>query len=309
MRFYRGSGAFREEIEKSVLTLGNFDGVHIGHQQIFQRVIERSKELDAPSIVYTFEPHPLKILQPDRFFPLITTMDEKKGIIEKTGIDILICEHFTREFALKSPPDFVKEILRQRLRAQEIFIGPDYRFGMKREGNAELLRTLGKKWDIETVILDNIRLDGIEVRSTTIRTFIQTGKIREAARLLGRFYAVESEVIRGRGRGKSLGIPTANLKPNKELFPASGIFAVRVFFQGKQFAGVLNIGTNPTFRDQALSLEVYIMDFSAEIYGETIRIEFVEKLRDEETFPNAGALVEQIQRDIHEAREVLGGSP
>jgi riboflavin kinase/FMN adenylyltransferase len=308
MRFYWGSGEFREEIERSVLTLGNFDGVHLGHQQIFQRVIERSRELGAPSIVYTFEPHPLKILQPERFFPLITTIEEKRGIIEKTGIDILICESFTQEFALQAPPDFVKDILHERLKAHEIFIGLDYRFGMKREGNAGLLKALGKKWGIETVILDNIKLDGVEVRSTTIRTYIQSGKVREASRLLGRFYALEGEVIRGKGRGKELGIPTANLKPNKELFPASGIFAVWVFFQGKRFPGVLNIGTNPTFRDQALSLEVYIMDFHDEIYGENLRIEFVEKLRDEKTFPDADALVEQIQKDIVKAREALQSS-
>jgi len=308
MRFYRGSGEFREEIERSVLTLGNFDGVHLGHQQIFQRVIEKRRELGAPSIVYTFEPHPLKILQPERFFPLITTIEEKRGIIEKTGIDILICESFTQEFALQAPPDFVKDILHERLKAHEIFIGLDYRFGMKREGNAGLLKALGKKWGIETVILDNIKLDGVEVRSTTIRTYIQSGKVREASRLLGRFYALEGEVIRGKGRGKELGIPTANLKPNKELFPASGIFAVWVFFQGKRFPGVLNIGTNPTFRDQALSLEVYIMDFHDEIYGENLRIEFVEKLRDEKTFPDADALVEQIQKDIVKAREALQSS-
>ena len=309
MRFYRGSGGFAEEIEQSVLTLGNFDGVHVGHQQIFKRVIGRSAELGAPSIVYTFEPHPLKVLQPGKFFPLITTIDEKRRIIEKVGIDILICEDFTREFALKSPPDFVKEILHERLKAHEIFIGPDYRFGMRREGNAGLLKTLGKKWGIETVILDDIKMDGVEVRSTTIRTYIQSGKVREASRLLGRFYSLEGEVIRGKGRGKPLGIPTANLRPNKELFPASGIFAVWVFFQGKRFPGVLNIGTNPTFRDQELSLEVYIMDFHDEIYGENLRIEFVEKLRDEKAFSDAGALVEQIQRDIGKAREVLGGSP
>jgi riboflavin kinase/FMN adenylyltransferase len=308
MRFYRASGEFREEIERSVLTLGNFDGVHLGHQQIFQRVIEKRRELGAPSIVYTFEPHPLKILQPERFFPLITTIEEKRGIIEKTGIDILICESFTQEFALQAPPDFVKDILHERLKAHEIFIGLDYRFGMKREGNAGLLKALGKKWGIETVILDNIKLDGVEVRSTTIRTYIQSGKVREASRLLGRFYALEGEVIRGKGRGKELGIPTANLKPNKELFPASGIFAVWVFFQGKRFPGVLNIGTNPTFRDQALSLEVYIMDFHDEIYGENLRIEFVEKLRDEKTFPDADALVEQIQKDIVKAREALQSS-
>jgi riboflavin kinase/FMN adenylyltransferase len=308
MRFYRGSGEFREEIERSVLTLGNFDGVHLGHQQIFQRVIERRRELGASSIVYTFEPHPLKILQPERFFPLITTIEEKRGIIEKTGIDILICESFTQKFALQAPPDFVKDILHERLKAHEIFIGLDYRFGMKREGNAGLLKALGKKWGIETVILDNIKLDGVEVRSTTIRTYIQSGKVREASRLLGRFYALEGEVIRGKGRGKELGIPTANLKPNKELFPASGIFAVWVFFQGKRFPGVLNVGTNPTFRDQALSLEVYIVDFHDEIYGENLRIEFVEKLRDEKTFPDADALVEQIKKDIVKAREALQSS-
>ena len=308
MRFYRGSGKFAEEIGQSVLTLGNFDGVHVGHQQIFKRVIGRSAELGAPSIVYTFEPHPLKVLQPGKFFPLITTIDEKRRIIEKVGIDILICEDFTREFALKSPPDFVKEILHERLKAHEIFIGPDYRFGMRREGNAGLLKTLGEKWSIETVILDNIKQDGVEVRSTTIRAYIQSGKVQEASRLLGRFYALEGAVIRGKGRGKTIGIPTANLKPNKELFPASGIFAVWVFFQGKRFPGVLNIGTNPTFRDQALSLEVYIMDFRDEIYGKNLRIEFVEKLRDEKAFSDAGALVEQIRGDVIKAREVLGGN-
>lgn len=305
MRFYRGSGEFKEKIERSILTLGNFDGVHLGHQQIFQKVIARSKEVGATSIVYTFEPHPLKVLQPKKFFPLITTIEEKKKIIDEVGIDILICEDFTEEFALKSPINFVREILHERLRAEEVFIGPDYRFGMKREGDAKLLMQLGGKWNIKTEVLDNIKLDGIEVRSTTIRNYIQTGRVREASRLLGRFYTLEGEVITGKERGRSLGIPTANVKPNKELFPSSGVFAVWVSYQGERLGGVLNIGTNPTFKDEALSLEVYILDFDREIYGKNLGIAFIEKLRDERTFPSAHGLVEQIQEDISKAREVL----
>lgn len=305
MKFYLGSDSLDEKIVKSVLTLGNFDGVHLGHQYIFQKVIETSKKLKATSIVYTFEPHPLKLLQPYRFFPLITTIEEKKNVIEKIGIDILICERFTQEFALKTPNDFVKEILHDCLKAEVIIVGPDYRFGIKREGNAELLKNLGKELGIETVILDNIKLDGIEVRSTTIRNYIQQGMVKEASRLLGRYYSLEGVVIKGKGRGKSLGVPTANLKPKKELYPSSGIFAVWVFFQNERFEGVLNIGTNPTFKEQELSLEVHIIDFDSEIYGETIKIEFVAKIRDEKIFPDPSALVGQIHRDILKTREVL----
>jgi riboflavin kinase/FMN adenylyltransferase len=176
---------------------------------------------------------------------------------------------------------------------------------MKREGDADLLKTLGEKWGIEIRVLDNVKLDGVDVRSTTIRNYIQTGRVKEASRFLGRSYSLEGEVIKGKARGKNLGIPTANLRPNKELFPSSGIFAVWVFFRGQQLSGLLNIGTNPTFKDQVLSLEVYILDFQGEIYGENLKIAFIEKLRDEKAFPNANALVEQIQRDIVKAREVL----
>ncbi len=305
MKVFKGASQIEEKLKNPVVAIGNFDGVHLGHQAIFRKVIERANEIGGLSVVYTFDPHPLKVLQPDRFFPLITTREEKERVIEWTGIDVLISEKFTKEFAQLSTDEFVKEILCNKVQAKEVFIGPDYRFGRGRKGTTDLLRSLGKSCGLKIGILNNVEVDGVEVRSTMIRNYVLEGKVREAAKFLGRGYTMGGKVIEGTAQGRKMGIPTANLKPVKDLYPRSGVFAVKVIMEDDYVQGVLNIGTNPTFPGKDFSLEVHILDFDQDIYGSDIELILVEKIRDEKKFETLELLVEQIKEDIKKARKIL----
>ena len=305
MKIFEGASQIKESLKNPVVTIGNFDGVHVGHQALFKKVIERAHALGGVSVVYTFDPHPLKVMEPDRFFPLITTEVEKERVIEWSGIDVLIREKFTRDYAALSTEHFVRDILCNRMHAREVFIGPDYRFGKGRTGTTDVLRSLGEECGLSVGILENVEVDGTEVRSTLIRTCILEGRVREAARFLGRGYTLRGNVVRGSALGRKLGVPTANLQPEKDLYPRSGIFAVRVFVKDYYLQGVLNIGSNPTFPDKGFSLEVHIIDFEQDIYGAQIELIFVEKLRDEQKFETPELLVKQIQKDIEQAHNIL----
>jgi len=282
MKIFEGASQIEENLKNPVVAIGNFDGVHLGHQAIFRKVIERANKIGGLSVVYTFDPHPLKVLQPDRFFPLITTREEKERVIEWTGIDVLISEKFTKEFAQLSTDEFVKEIICNKVQA-----------------------SLGKSCGLKIGILNNVEVDGVEVRSTMIRNYVLEGKVREAAKFLGRGYTMGGKVIEGTAQGKKMGIPTANLKPVKDLYPRSGVFAVKVILEDDYVQGVLNIGTNPTFPGKDFSLEVHILDFDQDIYGSDIELILVEKIRDEKKFETPELLVQQIKEDIKKARNIL----
>ena len=305
MKIFEGASEIKEKLENPVVAIGNFDGVHLGHQAIFRKVIERANKIGGLSVVYTFDPHPLKVLQPDRFFPLITTREEKERVIEWTGIDVLISEKFTKEFSQLSTDEFVRDVLCDKVQAKEVYIGPDYRFGRGREGTTELLKSLGENCGLKIGILENVKVDGVEVRSTVIRNCVLEGKVREAAKFLGRGYTLGGKVVEGTAQGKKMGIPTANLQPIKDLYPQSGIFAVKVIVEDDYLKGVLNIGTNPTFPEKEFSLEVHILDFDRDIYGSNIEIVFVDKIREEKKFETPELLVEQIKEDITKARRIL----
>ncbi len=306
MKIFEGSSQITEKLKNPVVTIGNFDGVHLGHQALFTRIIDRARTIGGVSVVYTFDPHPLKVLQPQRSFPLITTREEKQQAIERYGIEVLVREHFSEAFAQLSMVDFVGDVLCGALQAKEVFIGPDYRFGKGRTGTTDLLKSLGERCGLTVSILSNIEVDGVEVRSTMIRNLILEGRVNETARFLGRPYTLKGEVITGHAIGRRIGIPTANLDPEKELYPRSGIFAVRVLVDQRTAKGVLSIGSNPTFPGKGYSLEVHILDFTGELYGKQIELIFIQKLRDEKKFESPAELVEQIRRDIEEARMVLG---
>ncbi len=305
MIVYEGASQIKEELKNPVMTIGNFDGVHLGHQELFKKIIKRARAIGGVSVVYTFDPHPLKVLVPDRFFPLITTREEKEKVIEWTGVDVLIREEFTREFSQCSTDEFVRNVICNRIHAQEVFIGPDYRFGKGRKGTTDLLKSLGEHCGLTVGILGNVEVDGIEVRSTMIRNYLLEGKVREAAKFLGRGYTLRGKVVGGKAQGREMGIPTANIEPEKELYPREGIFAVRVLAKDVCAQGVLNIGTNPTFPDKDFSLEVHILDFDQDIYGREIELVFVEKLRDEKKFETPELLVKQIKEDIAKARKIF----
>jgi len=309
MEVIKGYQELKYLINNPVVTLGNFDGVHLGHQKIFTRIKERAKELQGTSLVYTFHPHPLSVLMHERQLFNITTLDEKLKLIEKCGIDIVICEPFTREFSQITAEKFVKEILHQRIGVKEIFVGDDYAFGSKQQGNVYYLLKMGKAFDFRTKIIDSITIDKIIVKSSKIREFIQGGEITAANRLLGRSYNITGQIIRGKERGVLMGFPTANIKPNKILHPGAGVYAVWVHFENQRFPGAMNIGYNPTFDDRELSFEVHILNFNKDIYGKELEICFVERIREEKTFSSPEELVAQMRNDISKVEKILGVNP
>lgn len=292
--------------KNAVVTIGNFDGVHIGHQALFHQVIERADSIGGTSVVMTFEPHPIRVLNCDKHFPLITLYEQKLELIGATGIDTLVCIPFTREFAATPARTFVKEILYDMIGMKSVVVGEDYSFGRKREGDVSLLKEMGITHGFEVIISGWIELEGRRISSTEIRDLVGEGEVEEAGKLLGRHYQVRGTVIRGRDRGGMLlGFPTANLRVYNELCPKRGVYAVTVQCNDTTYEGVANIGYSPTFGNGELSVETHILDFDQEIYDRSIRVNFARRLRDEKKFPGPEALAAQIRRDIEKAREIL----
>lgn len=302
-----------DKIEKpynnAVITIGNFDGVHIGHQALFHEVIEKADSIGGTSIVMTFEPHPVRVLKQNGHPPLITLYEQKVELIESSGIDILICIPFTGEFAAISAKEFVEDILLTRIGVKVMVVGQDYTFGKNREGNLELLQTYAKNFEFEVIVTDWIlalNKSRDRISSTRTRELVMAGKMAEAQKLLGRYYQVRGVVTPGRNRGgRLLGFPTANIALHDELCPKTGVYAVTVEFENKQHKGVANIGYSPTFGDQVFSVEVHILDFNENIYDRKIRVNFKQRIRDEKKFSNISELSDQIKKDIVKAREIL----
>ncbi len=293
-----------EDIKNPVVTIGNFDGVHWAHQAIFKKVIERAKDLNGTSVVITFEPHPIKVMSPDKARPLITLLEQKGELVINQGIDIFLLIKFTREFAAMPARDFVKDILVDKLGIKEVIVGYDYAFGHRREGNIKLLKEMGQQFNFEVHQVGPVYVGNSLVSSTSIRNLIMDGRVSEAKQLLGRNYQIRGEVIRGRDRGEPLlGYPTANLRLVDELIPKEGVYIVTVDIDGKIYQGLTNIGYNPTFKDKTLSVETHILDLSADILGKKIKINFLSRLRDEKAFASVKELSKQISRDIKQARE------
>ena len=309
MEIVRGTKNIAKKFNSPAITIGNFDGVHLGHQAIFNEVKQRALELNGNSIVYTFEPHPLNVLDPGRKVSLITSFPEKMKLIENSQIDIVICEDFTMEYAGLSAKQFVEDILVNKIGIRAIFVGYDYAFGKGREGNIESLKQFGKEFDFEVRVVDAIKIDDDgPVSSTRIRDLIQRGEVKKVSGFLGRDYSISGTVGKGKQRGKGLGFPTANLESVTELCPKPGIYVVYVFYENQQLQGVANIGYKPTFGDDTLTIEVFILDFNEDVYGKEMRVSFVERLRDEKTFSGPDELVKQIQIDVEKAREIFTGA-
>ncbi|HSO63323.1 MAG TPA: bifunctional riboflavin kinase/FAD synthetase [Desulfobacterales bacterium] len=293
----------------AVITIGNFDGVHIGHQALFYEVIEKAYAIGGTSIAMTFEPHPLRLLRQHNRPPLITLLEQKLELIERSGIDVLICVPFTQEFAAIPAAAFVENLLVRKIGLKAIVVGEDYAFGKNREGDIGLLKELAPRLGYEVVVTSLIRtVKGISERisSTAIREMVLEGKMEPACKMLGRHFQVRGVVVSGRDRGgRLLGVPTANLKLEDELCPKTGIYAVTAEIAGALHPGVANIGYSPTFEDRQFTVEVHILDFHDDIYGQKIRVNFVKRLRDEMKFTGIDALKRQIELDIDCARRVL----
>jgi len=296
----------KNPLRNPVLTIGNFDGVHKGHLTLFNLVKERAALIDGQSVVMTFEPHPIKVMMPENGPPLITPTQQKLKLMEDSGIDVILCVPFTEKFANISPEDFIKDLLVDKVGIKEIVVGYDYSFGHKRAGNIELLKKMGDELDFKVHMVDKILLDETVVSSTTVRNLVQEGNLSEAKKLLGRHYQVCGTVIKGQNRGgRLLGFPTANLKLVDELTPKLGVYAVKVLIGDKTYNGLTNIGYNPTFGNNVFSVETHILDFSGDLVGETIRVNFIERLRDEKPFKSVDELAAQIKKDTIRARELF----
>ncbi len=298
-----------KRFDKSVLTLGNFDGIHLGHQELVRMVIRRAKETGAVSMVVTFRPHPLKILAPEKCPPLISIYEEKIKLFERLGIDVLVKIPFTLEFSAMTPEDFVKDILCETLGAKEIFVGYNYRFGKGRKGDVRTLKRLGERFGFTVREVKQISLDNEVISSTKIRNLLKEGDVEHAAKLLGRTYAITGIVVKGDGRGKGLGFPTANIAPKHAIIPSDGVYAVRLSVRDRLYDGIANIGMRPTFEKNVLAIEVHVFDFNEDVYGEDISLYFIRKIREERKFKSADALVDQIRSDIASAREILASRP
>jgi riboflavin kinase/FMN adenylyltransferase len=309
MEIIKGTENIKRSFRNPVATLGNFDGVHLGHQKIFEKVKGEASKINGEGLVITFEPHPLKILAPRKFLPLLTPFRKKMILIEKSGIETVLCIDFSLTFSEITPYEFIKDILVEKVKIRKVIIGYNYHFGKGQKGDAQTLRDASKVLDFEVEVVEPLRIGQTVISSSKIREIIQRGEVEEASKLLGRDYSIIGKVVKGVQRGKNLGFPTANLEISDELYPKTGVYAVEVEWNHELFAGVANIGLNPTFlpkqtkRKGNVLVEVHILDFGREIYGEEIQVNFKRRIRDEIRFPSPAHLINRIQKDIQWAQE------
>jgi len=292
----------------TVITVGTFDGVHLGHRDVVERLVARSRSLKIPSVLVTFEPHPLEIVNPAAAPLLLTTHDEKLEVLAETGIDYLAVLPFTADLATYSAEAFVELILRRCFRLRELLIGYDHGFGRQRAGNVNVLRTLGERDGFRVEVVDPVSTaDGHSVSSTSIRRAVAGGDLERAREALGRLYSVSGRVIPGSQRGRNIGFPTLNLgpPPPRKLLPPEGVYAVRVQTSAGPVGGMMNLGPRPTFGDSATSLEAHLFDTSGDFYGAYVRIDFVRRLRETRKFASAERLAKQLAHDERDARRAL----
>jgi riboflavin kinase/FMN adenylyltransferase len=307
-----GSAAIDRPFRRAIVTIGNFDGIHLGHRAILKTVVGRAKDLDGEAVVYTFDPHPRKVLRPDSAPGLLTTLDQKIELLAEAGVDAVVVEPFTLEFARTEAEEFIRRCLYERLRPVEVYVGYDFHFGRDREGSMRLLTEMGPRLGFAVTIIPEVTVDEGDVNSTRIRQLLGEGQPERAARMLGRPFTVRGKVVRGDERGRTIGFPTANLAPENEVLPSAGVYAgfVRILDDGDPpkdtvVRAVTNVGRRPTFEGEGLRAEAHLIDWSGDLYGRRIEISFVTRLRDEQKFESVDALKLQIGKDVAEARRRL----
>lgn len=303
---HAGSAAYPVDGPGPVVTIGNFDGVHHGHRALLGRLVGSARALGAPAVVYTFEPPPRVVLAPSQHVARILSWPDKVRLLGEQGVDAVVVERFSRAFAQHPPEWFAREILGHRLRTQALVVGYDFRFGRARAGDVDMLRQILPEVPVEQVA--EAELDGRTASSSAIRDLVQRGDVAGAARLLGRWHFVRGTVVAGDRRGRRLGFPTANVDTEAELLPAHGVYAVLACVDGAPPRhAVANLGLRPTFDSGRFSLEVHLLDYSGDLYGRELRVDFVARLRGEQRFDGVDALVAQIRADLDAARATLAG--
>ena len=299
--------------ENPVLTIGTFDGVHLGHQKVLSRLKSLAKKYNGESVVFTFYPHPRLITSPEEStLRLLTTLEEKTALFAESGIDHLIIFPFTKEFSKLSYSEFVKNILVNQINTHCLVVGYDHKFGKNREGGFEYLKKCADRYGFNIERLEALQMDATHISSTRIRNALQTGDIKMANRYLGYRFTLHGRVVEGNRIGRKIGFPTANVEASDvhKLIPGYGVYAVNIMLNEKSYGGMLNIGTRPTFNNNAdqRSIEVHIFDFSGDIYNKEITLIFEGKIRKEQKFSGPEALVEQLKKDKTDALKILGKS-
>ncbi|HXI22253.1 MAG TPA: bifunctional riboflavin kinase/FAD synthetase [Pyrinomonadaceae bacterium] len=301
MRLFHGTEN-AEIARPTVLTLGVFDGLHLGHQLIMKTVVDRARATGAVPTVITFEPHPRAVLHPDSAPPLLQTLDQKIEAMSVLGIEQTIVIHFDQAFSQIRAKDFLRDVVVDRLQAKEVYLGRGFFFGHNREGNIELLRKISEQLDFIADEVPEVRLLGRRIGSTGIRELLLNGRVNLARRMLGRPYGVEGPVVRGAARGNQLGFPTANIHPHNRVIPRGGVYVTATLIEGQWRRSVTNIGTRPTFGDNlGPSVETHVMNWSGDLYGDVVRVRFLHRLRDETKFGSVDELKIQIANDVSHA--------
>ncbi|MBF0491535.1 MAG: bifunctional riboflavin kinase/FAD synthetase [Deltaproteobacteria bacterium] len=305
MKIFHSSKAARGKFKKLVLALGNFDGIHLAHRKMFEWTALLANELKAKAGVYTFDPHPVKVLSPASTPPLIGTPEQKIKWIKKNKIKVLILEPFDKHFAALGPEDFFNKILIETLGVKGLVVGYDFTFGKSRSGNLELLEKLCKASGIKLKVLPAFYHKNTLVSSTQIRHFILNGKILEANLLLGRPFTIQATVVRGKQIGRTLNFPTANLMVANELLPLSGVYATLTKIGLRKHHSVTNIGWRPTFYGNRLTIETHLLKLTKNLYGKKLQLSFIDRIREERKFENPEALVAQIHKDIECSKKIF----
>jgi len=305
MKVYFGSDSLDRRYDNAVVALGNFDGVHIGHQRLIFRMRELAEKKNAASVVYTFDPHPVQVLAPDAAPLLIQTLEQKLRSIEDLGVDVCVVEKFTKEFAKHTARSFVENVLLQKIGAGGVVVGYDFTFAFQRSGCVEDLQRIGAESGIDVFVMEPQFLGDMLLSSTEIRNFIQEGRVDQANTMLGRLFCMQGIVVKGKGRGGRLGAHTANVQPDNSIIPGGGVYLTLTGVDHEEdVKSITSIGFNPTFHQKEMSIETHLIEFTGDLLGKRISVKFIEKIRDQIAFPSPQALIVQIKEDIKGAKEL-----
>lgn len=294
---------FGENRKASAVTIGNFDGVHLGHQKILRRVLDRARAEDRMCAVLTFHPHPSRILRPEAAPPLLQTLEQRLAAVGDLGVDAVLVARFDPALAKLSPEDFVRQFLVDAMRAKVVLIGGNFRFGHRQAGDANLLAQLGRRWEFEVEIVPPVTADGVIVSSTAIRNALREGRLHDARLMLGRPFALAGKIQPGTGQGRKLVVPTLNLATEQELLPKNGVYATEALVGGKTYRAATNVGVRPTFDGARTTIESHLFDFNEILANGDLEVRFWSRLRDERKFSGPAELREQVLRDIDQAKE------
>lgn len=307
MKVIYGIGKAEKIYKKAVLAIGVFDGVHLGHQELITTAVNKAKSRNGQAIVMTFVPHPVKVLKPEIYMPYIVTIPHRMKLIGGLGVAVCVIVHFTNRFANLTPESFIKRYLVERIRPEEILVGEEFRFGRGRSGTVNTFREAGLKYGFAVSPMKPVNSANEKIGSTTIRKLIASGQIAEAGRFLGRFVSILGKVKKGDGRGRKLGFPTANIILNGEVLPPVGVYAALVKFENQMYKAMANIGRRPSFKsvNSPITLEVHIFDFTGNIYGKEILVEFIEKIREEEIFDDKEFFISRLKKDAMISSQIL----